>query len=88
MTEPVILEVALNGLTASEKNRHVPRAAEALRNDAGACLAAGAAILHAHSPDMRATGDAAAREYLAAAVTSTSASRSSTPRTASARTSK
>jgi uncharacterized protein (DUF849 family) len=66
MTQPVILEVALNGLTAPEKNRHVPRTAEALRSDARACLDAGAAILHAHSSDMRATGDAAARDYLAA----------------------
>jgi 3-keto-5-aminohexanoate cleavage enzyme len=63
---PVVLEVALNGLTSPEKNRHVPRTPEELRRDALACLDAGAAILHAHSPDMRATGDAAARDYLAA----------------------
>jgi 3-keto-5-aminohexanoate cleavage enzyme len=63
---PVVLEVALNGLTSPEKNRHVPRTPGELRRDAVACLAAGAAILHAHSPDMRATGDDAARDYLAA----------------------
>jgi uncharacterized protein (DUF849 family) len=63
---PVVLEVALNGLTSPEKNRHVPRTPEELRRDALACLDAGAAILHAHSPDMRAAGDAAARDYLAA----------------------
>jgi 3-keto-5-aminohexanoate cleavage enzyme len=63
---PVVLEVALNGLTTPEKNRHVPRTPAELRRDALACLDAGAAILHAHSPDMRATGEAAARDYLAA----------------------
>jgi len=63
---PLILEVALNGLTAPEKNRHVPRSAEAIRSDALACLDAGAAILHAHAPDMRAAGEDAARDYLAA----------------------
>jgi uncharacterized protein (DUF849 family) len=65
VTEPVILEVALNGLTSPEKNRNVPRTEEALRRDAYACLEAGAAILHAHSHDMRAMGDAAAEDYLA-----------------------
>ena len=63
---PVVLEVALNGLTGPEKNRHVPRTPAELRRDALACLDAGAAILHAHSPDMRATGEDAARDYLAA----------------------
>jgi uncharacterized protein (DUF849 family) len=62
----VIVEVALNGLTSPAKNRHVPRTPEELRRDALACLDAGAAILHAHSPDMGATGEAAARDYLAA----------------------
>jgi 3-keto-5-aminohexanoate cleavage enzyme len=61
---PLVLEVALNGLTAREKNRHVPRTPEELRRDALACP--GAAILHAHSPDMRAAGEDAARDYLAA----------------------
>jgi 3-keto-5-aminohexanoate cleavage enzyme len=44
----------------------VPRTPEELRRDALACLGAGAAILHAHSPDMRAAGEDAARDYLAA----------------------
>ena len=65
-SDPVILEVALNGLTSPEKNRHVPRTPVELRRDALACLDAGAAILHAHSPDMRASGEDAARDYLAA----------------------
>lgn len=63
---PLVLEIALNGLTAPEKNRHVPRSPEQIQADALACLDAGAAILHAHAPDMRATGDDAARDYLAA----------------------
>jgi uncharacterized protein (DUF849 family) len=66
VVDPLILEVALNGLTSPEKNRHVPRTPAELRADAEACLAAGAALLHAHSPDMRATGEDAARDYLAA----------------------
>jgi hypothetical protein len=63
---PLVLEVALNGLTSREKNRHVPHTPAELRADAIACLDAGAAILHAHSPDMRACGEDAARDYLAA----------------------
>jgi uncharacterized protein (DUF849 family) len=63
---PVVLEVALNGLTSPEKNRHVPRSPAEIRADALTCLDAGAAILHAHAPDASATGAAAARDYLAA----------------------
>ena len=62
----VVLEVALNGLTSPEKNRHVPRTPAELRADALACLAEGAAILHAHAPDMRAVAEDAARDYLTA----------------------
>jgi uncharacterized protein (DUF849 family) len=62
----LILEVALNGLTSPEKNRHVPRTPGEIFADAVACLDAGAAILHAHSPDMRALGADAARDYAAA----------------------
>jgi uncharacterized protein (DUF849 family) len=64
--QALILEVALNGLTSPEKNRRVPRTPAELRADALACLDAGASILHAHSPDMRAVGESAARDYLAA----------------------
>lgn len=64
--QALILEVALNGLTSPEKNRHVPRTPAELRADALACLEAGASILHAHSPEMRAVGESAARDYLAA----------------------
>ena len=63
---PLVLEVALNGLTSREKNRFVPHTPAELRADALACLDAGAAILHAHSPDMRAVGESAARGYLEA----------------------
>jgi len=63
---PLVLEVALNGLTSRDKNRHVPRTPAELRADALACLGVGASILHAHSPDMRAVGESAARDYLAA----------------------
>jgi uncharacterized protein (DUF849 family) len=61
-----MVEVALNGITWPEKNRHVPRTPEELFTDALACLDAGAAILHAHSPDFRRSGEDAARDYLAA----------------------
>ena len=48
---PVILEVALNGLTTPEQNPAAPRQPEEIAKDALACFAAGAAIVHTHSDD-------------------------------------
>ena len=45
---PVVLEVALNGVTPRERNPHVPVEPEEIAADALACLEAGAAIVHNH----------------------------------------
>ena len=45
---PVVVEVALNGLTSKARNPHVPIAPDELARDALACLEAGAAIVHTH----------------------------------------
>lgn len=49
--EPVILEVALNGITSPSRNRAAPRLPHELARDAIACLDAGAAIVHTHTHD-------------------------------------
>lgn len=63
---PVVLEAAINGETRPEKNPHVPRKPEEIAADALRCLDAGAALIHAHNDDIRATGRTAADLYLAA----------------------
>ena len=47
--DPVILEVALNGITTPERNPAAPRLPHELARDALACLEAGAAIVHTHT---------------------------------------
>lgn len=47
--DPVILEVALNGITGPERNPAAPRLPAELARDAIACLDAGAAIVHTHT---------------------------------------
>jgi uncharacterized protein (DUF849 family) len=47
--DPVVLEVALNGITGPERNPAAPRMPDELARDALACLDAGAAIVHTHS---------------------------------------
>jgi uncharacterized protein (DUF849 family) len=48
VTEPVIIEVAINGTTSKAKNPHVPKSPEEIAADALACFDAGAAIVHNH----------------------------------------
>lgn len=48
MSKPVILEVALNGSTLPGTNPTVPRAPSAIAEQALACIAAGAGIVHSH----------------------------------------
>lgn len=48
MSDVVILEVALNGSTSPETNPTVPRAPQAIADQALACIAAGAGIVHSH----------------------------------------
>ena len=63
---PVIIEVAINGITTPEINPHVPLTAEAIGADAVACLDGGAAIIHTHNFDISLTGADAAGPYIEA----------------------
>ena len=49
MSAPVILEVAANGITTRTQNPAVPREPKEIAEDALACFAAGAAIVHTHT---------------------------------------
>jgi uncharacterized protein (DUF849 family) len=49
MSTPVILEVAANGVTTRTQNPAVPREPKQIAEDALACFAAGAAIVHTHT---------------------------------------
>jgi 3-keto-5-aminohexanoate cleavage enzyme len=46
---PVIIEVAVNGMTTAERNRHVPGSPDAIAGTALRCIDAGAAIVHTHA---------------------------------------
>jgi len=63
---PVIIEVAVNGITSPEINPNVPLTPEAIAADALACLEKGAAIVHTHNHDISLTGEAAAGPYIEA----------------------
>ncbi|TMB58104.1 MAG: 3-keto-5-aminohexanoate cleavage protein, partial [Deltaproteobacteria bacterium] len=66
MRTPVIIEVAINGVTGKDRNPHVPCTPDEIANDALRCLAAGAAIVHNHIDGAPADGAEAAERYLAA----------------------
>jgi len=63
-TEPVIIEVAINGSTTKDKNPNVPRSTEEIAADALACFAGGAAIVHHHVAVMGKGLDVTAAAYL------------------------
>ncbi|MCY4036417.1 MAG: 3-keto-5-aminohexanoate cleavage protein [bacterium] len=63
---PVIIEVAVNGITSPEINPNVPLTPEAIAADALACLEKGAAIIHTHNHDIGLTDEAAAGPYIEA----------------------
>jgi uncharacterized protein (DUF849 family) len=63
---PVMLEVALNGVTSPRRNANVPATDEALARDALACIAAGATIIHTHAPDLVVDAARATEQYAAA----------------------
>ena len=48
---PVILEAAINGTTARERNPHVPRTPQEIAAEAIRCIEAGASIVHNHNDD-------------------------------------
>jgi len=61
---PVILEVALNGITSPMRNPAVPATAAAIAADALACMEAGAAVVHSHVTEFFLPPDEAAASYL------------------------
>jgi 3-keto-5-aminohexanoate cleavage enzyme len=62
--KPIIIQASINGATTPKRNPNVPIGAEAIGREARACLDAGAAIVHAHSPDFNLSGEDAADAYL------------------------
>ncbi len=63
---PVVIEVALNGVTTPEVNPAAPRTPEGIAADALRALAAGAAIVHTHNDVPTASPEAGAARYLEA----------------------
>lgn len=63
---PLIIEAAINGETQPDRNPNTPRTPEEIIRDVMACLDAGATVIHAHTDDIRLTGQEAADHYLAA----------------------
>ena len=64
MAVPVILEVAANGITTRAQNPAVPREPKEIAEDALACFAAGAAIVHTHTHEPALAPAAGAALYL------------------------
>jgi len=64
--EPVIIEVALNGVTTKARNPLVPETPEELAADALACLEAGASVIHVHNNPGGLAMAQAAERYAAA----------------------
>jgi 3-keto-5-aminohexanoate cleavage enzyme len=63
---PVILEVALNGVTTRRRNPNVPATVEEHTKDALACVDAGATIIHTHAPNLVVGAAEAAEQYATA----------------------
>lgn len=63
-TDPVIIEVAINGGVTPDRNPHVPLEAAAITADCLRCFDAGATVIHAHNHDIRLSGRAGADAYL------------------------
>src|SRR4051812_30211184 len=57
MSEPVIIEAALNGITSRGRNANVPITPAELARDAVACVDEGATIVHAHAHNFGAPVD-------------------------------
>ncbi|MFA5884172.1 MAG: 3-keto-5-aminohexanoate cleavage protein [Acidimicrobiia bacterium] len=64
--EPLVIELAINGMTPRERNPHVPRLPHEITEEALACFAEGAALVHAHTDRIDLPLDAAVDEYTAA----------------------
>ena len=66
MDTPVVIEVALNGVTTRKRNPNVPAADDDLAKDALACIDAGATVIHTHAPHLVVDASEAAAQYAAA----------------------
>ena len=64
MDKPVVIEVALNGATTTERNPNVPQTQQALVEDAIRCIEAGASVVHTHAPDISLAGKDGSQQYL------------------------
>lgn len=64
MSDPVIIEAAINGGSTKARNPHTPTTPEEIAADALACIAAGAAIVHNHIDRVMVPGDESAARYL------------------------
>jgi 3-keto-5-aminohexanoate cleavage enzyme len=64
MTEPVIIEAAINGVTSKQRNPNAPREPAEITEDALRCFASGAAIVHNHIDAFGLDGRSAAERYL------------------------
>jgi 3-keto-5-aminohexanoate cleavage enzyme len=63
MSEPVIIEAALNGVTSKHRNPLVPITADEHAKDALACVDAGATVIHTHTADMLAPVEQVVEQY-------------------------
>src|SRR5262245_38045153 len=62
---PVIIEAALNGVTAVARNPRVPATVDDQIRDALACVDAGASVIHTHAPNMFVAPEDAEAQYAA-----------------------
>jgi uncharacterized protein (DUF849 family) len=66
MSDPVIIEAAMNGVTSRARNPHAPITPREQAKDALACVDAGATVIHTHCADLAAPPEDAAAQYAAA----------------------
>jgi uncharacterized protein (DUF849 family) len=66
VSDPVVIEVALNGACKKSRNPNTPVSPDEIVADALACMRAGARSVHNHIEDFRLTGQASAARYLEA----------------------
>jgi 3-keto-5-aminohexanoate cleavage enzyme len=64
MSDPVVIEAAINGVTPKSRNPNVPITPDEIAADALACFDAGAAIVHNHVDVLAVPGEEAAERYL------------------------
>src|SRR5262249_41543365 len=64
MSDAVIIEAAINGLTRKSRNPNVPISEDEIVTDARACFDAGASIVHHHISASGLSGEEAADAYL------------------------